>query len=1112
MNFILSGIIAFITLFVPGILIAISLLKGTKLRVFEILVIGFIFGLIAPATLTWIEAYAMTYIHFFAFSLGLFEVNAIIISIIFGIYAYKTGAIEEFMGKLGINAISRSDQAKNEIKEIKSEEHQSRDTLTFLRSKLSNFDKAKQIIERHQKEEADLRKKQNDELSLISNFTDDEKKKVVDLHKKDELVLIEHHQKEERMLLDKLERQKVSKPINISSVPQWVWFVLFAIMLLTFATRMLSIGITPNFFEFDPYFDMLSTQQLLTYGYMPLLSTSAWPALASGSVMRIQPLIPYLEAYWYSLMNGASAPFNTTLMSFVSGVYPPITAALLVFVVFMLLYTEYDEYVGLIGAALAAAMPVLLTTFISGEQLLEPWGIFSLFFFFAMYMLAVKDMKNKRLAILAGIAFASTFLGAHYFTVDAGVLTLYIIFQGIISYLRKDLNIDFYKMNAIVIIVIAVFLVFYQPYNATLNGRIPAILGIPITVSGPLFALIFIAILNYLPKELHKRKIAFKNDTNMTRMIWTAAIIIIAISAIALTPLGDTVKSYLSLSTKFTTPSTPLFMTVQEFMPTGLTYDFGSAGFGVIGSSLFGIPLYIYIVMIIAYVLIILSIIFRKSNIGILYLWITLPLAVAAFSEVKYLPHFGVAYILLIGIIIGELLAIIGNKFDFHMYENRDNMKLYIKNAYQNNKDLAYVIFSIALFFVMPIIAVVFLLIIILTKSANNNNYMYGLIALFFISIIILYAIKGPVNGEMGSIVDSFSAATVYSANPSTACTTISNQNNAVGYDLYCNIVPQYWINAASWMRQNVGPNGPRILSWWDYGDWINWFGQSPAVIRGDNSVDKQDFATAANYVLGKNDNYSSKNLANFMNTNQTKYVVFDEALIQKWGALDFLACINVNATSKAFAIAQGQQQTPPAPYLLGQSQCELTHDPELVLIPLSVLAPTVSSPSISDYCSISNNSVQYAKGYLVVGDTVENQSVCVGTNPTVNGDVPLYTSNGTKMNAMVQLETLSPMGETSVGQAGSIYLEYLVIYTPNGPNNTITNAPSGFYDSNFYKGFFLGNLNGFTQVYPSNATGINFVNGTYPIRIFSLNNFTGTLPTPTAKPSYVVNNYTFPG
>ena len=43
----------------------------------------------------------------------------------------------------------------------------------------------------------------------------------------------------------------------------------------------------------------------------------------------------------------------------------------MVFVVFMLLYTEYDEYVGLIGATLAAAMPVLLTTFISGEQLLE---------------------------------------------------------------------------------------------------------------------------------------------------------------------------------------------------------------------------------------------------------------------------------------------------------------------------------------------------------------------------------------------------------------------------------------------------------------------------------------------------------------------------------------------------------------------------------------------------------------------------------------------------------------------------------------------------------------------------------------------------------------------
>ena len=61
-----------------------------------------------------------------------------------------------------------------------------------------------------------------------------------------------------------------------------------------------------------------------------------------------------------------------------------------------------------------------------------------LFFFFAAYVFAIKDMKSTRLAILAGIAFATTFLGAHYHTVDAGVFAAYIILQGIISVLRGN--------------------------------------------------------------------------------------------------------------------------------------------------------------------------------------------------------------------------------------------------------------------------------------------------------------------------------------------------------------------------------------------------------------------------------------------------------------------------------------------------------------------------------------------------------------------------------------------------------------------------------------------------------------------------------------------------
>ena len=350
----------------------------------------------------------------------------------------------------------------------------------------------------------------------------------------------------------------------------------------------------------------------------------------------------------------------------------------------------------------------------------------------------------------------------------------------------------------------------------------------------------------------------------------------------------------------------------------------------------------------------------------------------------------------------------------------------------------------------------------------------------------------------------------VYATNPANACSIMSSHGNSVGSDMFCNIVPAYWLNAMSWIRQNVGPYGYRVLAWWDYGDWINWFGNSPAVLRGDNSAPTEDYATAAHYVLGSTDGFGPQSLAAYMNGNQTKYVLFDEDLIAKWQALNFLACVDVNQTSRAFAIAQGQAQSPAQPYVLGDSQCEIQHDPQFVLIPLPALLPTNQSfsQSISYYCSISNGTTPLIASYLVQGQSLSNQTVCVNAVPNTNGVLSIYNQSGKKLNAVVQ----SSFYEGIIDVSGVPFVEYLMIYLPNGPNDTITNPPSEFYSSNYYKGFILGDLPGFHQVYPSTSNGINFVNGTYGVRIYALNNFTGQAPPKSPKPSYIANNFTMPG
>ncbi len=1150
MDILLVGLIAFLTLTIPGELFAFALLQKTKLRLFEISVIGFIFGLVAVPTLTWLESYLMNAIHFFAFSLALVEVNALILSIIGIILCLWQGVFKFNFSK----GASRAQEAKSEIAYVDKLKQKSSTELSELRQNLKSYNAANSIIEKHIQEEKSLSDRHSRELNAI-NLSQSDKERIETLQKDEKDRLIADHEQEERILLDKLSSGKAEEAIVKPSKGMQInktYLVLALLMLLVLGTRMMSMGTTPKFFEFDPYFDMLSAESILTFGYQIYLSPSAWPVVPAGTSMRIQPVVPYLEAYWYDLSNAMGphyTTFSTTLMSYVGGIYPPITAALLVFVVFMLLYYEYGEKIALIGAVLASTMPVLYTTFVSGEQLLEPWGIFTLFFFFAAYMLAIRDMKSKRLAILAGLAFVTTFLGAHYYTVDAGVLTIYILLQGVVNVLHNKNSKYFYQMNAIVIIVIAIFLAMYSPYHATLSGRIPKILGIPITISGPLIALIVVAVIEYGPKLLAKYNLIFKEIDMKAYMEWILLILVIAFIVIAFTPVGKPITAYVNLSKKFTTPSTPLFMTVEEFIPTGALYNFGSSGLGFLGADIFGLPILVWVISIIALVLIALSVFYKKSDTSILYLSIITPLMFAGFSEVKYLPHFGTVFILMLCIILGEaiylfktgfklkyaeaaiisvlvaigailimlgsfygiILAIVLGIAGGFIYEFATKTKyddLFEQKPMHNAELYITGALSIGVFFISPIFALLFIIAIILMhKMDSYRKQLWSIFAVFFIIFIVGTAVNGSLMlGEISSIVSALQASAIHSANPATACNTITS---SIGYDLYCNVVPSYWLDAAAWMRANVGPNAPRILAWWDYGDWINWFGHSNAVIRGDNARPTEDYAVAASYVLGPKDNYTPAVLRNMMNTNQTRYVVFDQGLIQKWQALDFLACVNINATSRAYAIAQGAAQSPPVPYALGTSPCELEHDPEYAFLPLAALEGSNSSQSIDYYCSISNSTNLYIKAYTAVGDSLSNKTVCVSTTPTKNGGIQIYDSNGTAINAMIPLSY--DLGVTSIN--GIEFVQYLVVYTPNGPNNTITDAPSSFYVSNFYKGFMFGSIPGFTQVYPNvtSTPGENLVNGTYPLRILEITNYTGgNAPVP-SKPSYVHNNLTMP-
>jgi hypothetical protein len=136
MNVILTAFVAFISMFIPGVLLALALLKNTKLHIFEIIVIGFIIGFVAPATLTWMESYLIHYIHAFSFSLWLFELNILIISAVALALCIKEGVFDDIF-KMKLNS------KKAEEKQIIVEEKEIERELTALRMELGRFEKAK---------------------------------------------------------------------------------------------------------------------------------------------------------------------------------------------------------------------------------------------------------------------------------------------------------------------------------------------------------------------------------------------------------------------------------------------------------------------------------------------------------------------------------------------------------------------------------------------------------------------------------------------------------------------------------------------------------------------------------------------------------------------------------------------------------------------------------------------------------------------------------------------------------------------------------------------------------------------------------------------------------
>ncbi len=291
-------------------------------------------------------------------------------------------------------------------------------------------------------------------------------------------------------------------------------------------------------------------------------------------------------------------------------------------------------------------------------------------------------------------------------------------------------------------------------------------------------------------------------------------------------------------------------------------------------------------------------------------------------------------------------------------------------------------------------------------------------------------------------------------------------KDEIIDAQLRCQFINNYWLDAMDWISKNVDDND-YVTSWWDYGHWTNYFGQKDTLLRNEHLSHEMIQAVAYLYTRG-----TPEELKAYMIKHHSKYALFDVEssgiLGGKWGALNYLGCVYTHNTSVA--------KSP------GMSDCERNNLWETIYIP--------EKPSKEDICQISKYpnktgiTVYEPKAQNINGRMINvfMPMYCLGKTKTTKGEVnALYYLNKKYKNGDLKLNRADIMIltkqniVTKSGQRG-MYIG-ATLYTKDKKWIVNGNATSGwddrigkggFYNSNFYKAFYLKQLPGFDLVFTS--------------------------------------------
>lgn len=825
---------------------------------------------------------------------------------------------------------------------------------------------------------------------------------------------------------------------------------LILILLFAFFIRLQTLS--SFYYEFDPYWYGEITQFLINDGSIPVYDDLAYVAddFAAGKGHRTLTQPHFLTSIFFVLIEGET--YSNTINSFIMNLYPPILGVLICFVAYFLFKEMYGEHLGLVAAIIFSVAPVLIQRFMSGGAEQLPWGL-AFGFFGIVFLYFASIFKDRKMYIPYIIMVVGSMLGSKAGMIPLVIGVFYLSILSVKNFIDKTPEKRNYEILGLLFGTLLVLTMIHYSYinvnfiNALSDVRLLFVL------IGFVFCLIF-----YYMSDIFTF-IKSKFNFNITELQLISSVVVITL--LFLFTLGYPITQYLIETAQVgLIEESALMKTVaEESLAAGkLTAMLGYYGLSIdiykftnpiLGQygSLDALPIiFIALVLLLVYV-------FKTNNkslnfkLCLLLMLFIFSISVIGLQKIKYTAYLGLILPLSFILITGEVIK---------HYDNK------VKDTDEIN--ITQLLFSVILFILIGIIAYALLFhlfgifnlitgkggIPYLSSTTNEIGYLFAgvlLLTLFFIYkkykeqnysltfSLILLLITLPYLLSYVELIPYFIAQNRIDATNYTEviefCNYASKQNIALGY-LYCQVMPPYWHDAMMFIRDKT-PKDSRILSWWDYGHWTNFFGERSTVIRNDHPSGGYENERVADKFVAND----IEALKEYMQITNSSYVMFDQDLIGKWGALTYLSCVYNNETSNY--------------ELPSQSVCSMDYQFERIYIPVN--------PDLNERCMI------------------EEQ---FGTIAYSSFDQRVYCSmNGVLYNIETNQPYLaSPVFMSAQNIQNRQFNEYLVIYF----GTDIDKAPGRGYKSIFYKAFFLGELEGFTQVYP-----VSVGPGIYPVRIYQV-------------------------